>query len=57
MNKMGLYQRFWCLFVTIVLMLTAAGIFPDYARKSAQARGMEDNCRAAWKQHTEAVTR
>ena len=42
MNKMGLYQRFWCLFVTIVLMLTAAGIFPDYVRKSAQARGMED---------------
>lgn len=42
MNKMGLYQRFWCLFVTIVLMLTAAGIFPDYTRKSVQARGMED---------------
>ncbi|NQX48164.1 3D domain-containing protein [Paenibacillus tritici] len=42
MNKMGLYQRFWCLFVTIVLLLTAAGIYPDYSHKSAQARGMED---------------
>lgn len=42
MNKMGLYQRFWCLFVTIVLLLTAAGIYPDYSRKSAQARGTED---------------
>lgn len=42
MNKMGLYQRFWCLFVTIVLLLTAAGVYPDYSRKSAQARGTED---------------
>ncbi|KHL93849.1 hypothetical protein QW71_21360 [Paenibacillus sp. IHB B 3415] len=42
MNKMGLYQRFWCLFVTIVLLLTAAGVYPDYSRKSAQARGTGD---------------
>ncbi|MEK3701317.1 3D domain-containing protein [Paenibacillus sp. FSL R10-2199] len=42
MNKMGLYQRFWCLFVTIVLLLTAAGIYPDDSRKSAQARGTGD---------------
>nr|WP_274528652.1 3D domain-containing protein [Paenibacillus piscarius] len=42
MNKMGLYQRFWCLFVTLVLLLTAAGIYPDYSHQSAQARGLED---------------
>lgn len=42
MNKMGLYQRFWCLFVTIVLLLTAAGIYPENSYKSAQARGLED---------------
>lgn len=42
MNKMGLYQRFWCLFVTLVLLLTAAGIYPDYSHPSAQARGLED---------------
>lgn len=42
MNKMGLYQRFWCLFVTLVLLLTAAGIYPDYSHHSAQARGLED---------------
>lgn len=42
MNKMGLCQRFWCLFVTIVLLLTAAGVYPDYTRKSAQASGTGD---------------
>lgn len=42
MNKMGLCQRFWCLFVTIVLLLTAAGIYPDFSREAAQARAMED---------------
>ncbi|KAI7257094.1 hypothetical protein KC345_g10862 [Hortaea werneckii] len=39
---MGLCQRFWCLFVTIVLLLTAAGVYPDYTRKSAQASGTGD---------------
>jgi 3D (Asp-Asp-Asp) domain-containing protein len=29
MNKMGIFQRFWCLFVTLVLLLTAAGIIPE----------------------------
>lgn len=42
MNKMGLYQRFWCLFVTIVLMLAAADIYPDYGRKSVEASGTGD---------------
>lgn len=42
MNKMGLCQRFWCLFVTIVLMLAAADIYPDYGRKSVEASGTGD---------------
>lgn len=42
MNKMGLCQRFWCLIVTLVLVLTAAGIYPDNGRKSVQARGTAD---------------
>lgn len=42
MNKMGLCQRFWCLIVTIVLVLTAAGIYPDYGSKSVEASGMAD---------------
>lgn len=39
MNKMGLYQRFWCLIVTIVLILSAAGIYPDFASRPVQALG------------------
>lgn len=42
MNKMGLCQRFWCLIVTIVLVLTAAGIYPDYGNRSIEARGTVD---------------
>nr|WP_305953425.1 3D domain-containing protein [Paenibacillus sp. P32E] len=42
MNKMGLYQRFWCLFVTIVLLLTAAGVYPDFGRKPVEANGTGD---------------
>lgn len=42
MNKMGLCQRFWCLFVTIVLLLTAAGIYSDFGRRPVQANGAED---------------
>lgn len=41
MNKMGLCQRFWCLFVSIVLMLTAAGIYPDFGSRPAQAQGID----------------
>lgn len=39
MNKMGLCQRFWCLLVTIALLLAAGGIYPDFARKTVQASG------------------
>ncbi|QQZ58793.1 hypothetical protein JI735_18810 [Paenibacillus sonchi] len=42
MNKMGLCQRFWCLFVTIVLLLTAAGVYPDFGRKRVEANGTGD---------------
>lgn len=42
MNKMSLCQRFWCLFVTIALLLTAAGIYPDSGRKIVQASGTRD---------------
>jgi 3D (Asp-Asp-Asp) domain-containing protein len=61
MNKMGLYQRFWCLVVTIMLLLTAAGIYPDYSRKPAEARGTGDtagqlsiNSTASQVQHQQA---
>lgn len=39
---MGLCQRFWCLFVTVVLLLTAVGIYPDFGRKPVEASGTED---------------
>ncbi|MBW4085330.1 hypothetical protein HYD27_28825 [Paenibacillus sp. S150] len=39
---MGLGQRFWCLFVTIVLLLTAAGVYPDFGRKPVEANGAGD---------------
>ena len=42
MNKMGIFQRFWCLFVTIVLLLTAAGVIPENKRQSVVANGAED---------------
>lgn len=42
MNKMGLCQRFWCLFVTVVLLLTAVSIYPDFGRKSVEASGTGD---------------
>ncbi|MNO54587.1 Cell wall-binding protein YocH precursor [compost metagenome] len=42
MNKMGIFQRFWCLFVTIVLLLTAAGIIPESKHQAVVANGTED---------------
>lgn len=42
MNKMGLCQRLWCLIVTVVLILTAAGAYPDKGAGYAQARGTAD---------------
>ncbi|CAM4470011.1 3D (Asp-Asp-Asp) domain-containing protein [Paenibacillus typhae] len=42
MNKMGLCQRLWCLMVTVVLILTAAGGYPDKGTGYAQARGTAD---------------
>lgn len=42
MNKMGIFQRFWCLFVTIVLLLTAAGVIPENKRQAVVANGAED---------------
>lgn len=42
MNKMGIFQRFWCLFVTIVLLLTAAGIIPESKRQAVVANGTGD---------------
>ncbi|MBT2292871.1 3D domain-containing protein [Paenibacillus albidus] len=44
MYKMGLFQRFWCLFITIVLLQTAAGLHQDTKQSSAEASssgGME----------------
>ncbi|SES89059.1 3D (Asp-Asp-Asp) domain-containing protein [Paenibacillus sp. NFR01] len=35
MNKMGLCQRLWCLFITVVLLVTAAGFFPEKRTSSA----------------------
>lgn len=42
MNKMGIFQRFWCLFVTLVLLLTAAGVIPENKRQAVGANGAED---------------
>ncbi|MEK3866757.1 3D domain-containing protein [Paenibacillus sp. FSL H7-0716] len=42
MNKMGIFQRFWCLFVTIVLLLTAAGIIPESKQQAVGAIGTGD---------------
>lgn len=42
MNKMGIFQRFWCLFVTIVLLLTAAGIIPESKHQAVVANGTGD---------------
>lgn len=42
MNKMGIFQRFWCLFVTIVLLLTAAGIIPESKHQAVVASGTGD---------------
>lgn len=42
MNKMGLCQRFWCLMVTVVLVSTVAGIYPDNRTGSARASGIMD---------------
>lgn len=42
MNKMGIFQRFWCLLVTIVLLLTAAGIIPESKQRAAEARWAGD---------------
>ncbi|CAH1053918.1 hypothetical protein PAECIP111894_00063 [Paenibacillus pseudetheri] len=48
MNKMGIFQRFWCLFVTIVLLLTAAGIIPESKHQAVVANGTGDTL-----QHTD----
>lgn len=40
MNKMGKGQRLWCLIVTIVLLLSVAGIYPQSGRKAAEATGV-----------------
>nr|WP_262495618.1 3D domain-containing protein [Paenibacillus sp. B2(2019)] len=48
MNKMGIFQRFWCLFVTLVLLLTAAGIIPESKHQAVVANGTGDTL-----QHTD----
>lgn len=39
MNKMGVFQRFWCLLVTIVLLLTVAGVIPESKHQAVVANG------------------
>lgn len=48
MNKMGIFQRFWCLFVTIVLLLTVAGVIPESKHQAVVANGIGDTL-----QHTD----
>jgi 3D (Asp-Asp-Asp) domain-containing protein len=64
MNKMGIFQRFWCLFVTIVLLLTAAGIIPESKHQAVVANGTGDTLQhtdfsktlSNELQHTQAIT-
>lgn len=37
MNKMGVFQRFWCIIVTIALLLGVAGIYPETHSQTPQA--------------------
>lgn len=47
MNKMGICQRFWCLFVTVVLLLTAAGVIPESKHRAVEANGAEGTLKQA----------
>jgi 3D (Asp-Asp-Asp) domain-containing protein len=42
MNKMGIFQRFWCLIVTVALLLGVAGIYPEPEQKVVQAKGASE---------------
>ncbi|MFF2912315.1 3D domain-containing protein [Paenibacillus sp. NPDC057934] len=47
MNKMGMFQRFWCLIVTVALLLGVAGIYPESRQKAVQADGLSHGVQTA----------